>query len=298
MAQILIELVKLASTVFLVTKATASGNRIQDVLDMPAGHTPLSDGKATSAEDDSAVRFEQVSIAYHTGSEPSLCNVNFSVAQGQTVGIIGGTGSGKSTLVNLIPRFYDVTEGRVTVFGRDVRAYDPDELRSLVGVVPQKAVLFKGTIRDNLQWGKSNASDIELWQALTAAQAADFVRDKEGQLDAPVAQRGKNLSGGQKQRLTIARALVGEKPILILDDSASALDFATEARLRKALSSLPHRPTTFIVSQRTASVRFADLIIVLDNGEVVGMGQHDDLMASCEVYREIYKSQFKGGEDA
>ena len=295
MSQILIELVKLANTVFLVTKAMACGNRVQAVLDMPAGHEFTAD---TATKEGSAVSFEHVSMSYHKGGEPSLRDVHFSVSPGQTVGIIGGTGSGKSTLVNLIPRFYDATEGRVTVLGRDVRSYQPDELRALIGVVPQKAVLFKGTIRDNLLWGKADASDLELWQALSTAQAADFVKEKDGQLDAPVAQRGKNFSGGQKQRLTVARALVGEKPILILDDSASALDFATEAHLRKALQALPHRPTTFIVSQRTASVRFADLIIVLDNGEVCGMGRHDDLMASCQVYREIYESQFKGGEGA
>ena len=212
------------------------------------------------------------------------------------MGIIGGTGSGKSSLVNLIPRFYDATEGTVTVLGRDVRTFDPADLRTRMGVVPQKAELFKGTIRSNLCWGKENATDDELWAALEAAQAADFVREKEGQLDAPVEQKGRNLSGGQRQRLTIARALVGQPDILILDDSASALDFATDARLRKALRSLPGRPTAFIISQRTSSIRAADLILVMDDGYIVGQGRHDDLLATCEVYREIHESQFKGGE--
>ena len=296
MGQILVELVKLASTIFLVTKAVACGNRIGAVLDMPAGTEILPDG--TPAHSDAAVAFENVTLTYHKGSHPSLSNIDFSVARGQTVGIIGGTGSGKSSLVNLIPRFYDATEGRVLVAGRDVRTYDPEDLRARIGVVPQKAELFRGTIRSNLCWGKADATDEELWNALELAQAADFVRGKEGQLDAPVEQKGRNFSGGQKQRLTIARALVGQPDILMLDDSASALDFVTDAHLRAALKSLPHAPTTFIISQRTSSIRHADLIVVLEDGRAVGLGKHDDLIETCETYREIHMSQFKGGEEA
>ena len=298
MGQILVELVKLANSIFTVTKAVACGNRIGAVLEMPAGMEviPSPDGPLKPAESTPAVVFDGVSLTYGQNGAPSLHEISFTAARGQTVGIIGGTGSGKSSLVNLIPRFYDTTEGTVTVLGRDVRTYDPADLRTRVGVVPQKAELFKGTIRSNLCWGKENATDDELWSALEAAQAADFVREKEGQLDAPVEQKGRNLSGGQRQRLTIARALVGQPDILILDDSASALDFSTDARLRKALRSLPSHPTTFIISQRTSSIRAADLILVMDDGYVVGQGRHDDLLATCEVYREIHESQFKGGE--
>ncbi|MBE6653361.1 MAG: ABC transporter ATP-binding protein [Ruminococcaceae bacterium] len=298
MGQILVELVKLANSIFTVTKAVACGNRIGAVLETPAGMevTPSPDDTLKPAENTPAVVFDGVSLTYGQNGAPSLHEISFSAARGQTVGIIGGTGSGKSSLVNLIPRFYDATEGTVTVLGRDVRTFDPADLRTRVGVVPQKAELFKGTIRSNLCWGKENATDDELWAALEAAQAADFVREKEGQLDAPVEQKGRNLSGGQRQRLTIARALVGQPDILILDDSASALDFATDARLRKALRSLPGRPTTFIISQRTSSIRAADLILVMDDGYIVGQGRHDDLLATCEVYREIHESQFKGGE--
>ncbi|MBE6586194.1 MAG: ABC transporter ATP-binding protein [Ruminococcaceae bacterium] len=296
MGQILVELVKLASTIFLVTKAVACGNRIGAVLNMPSGTDVLA---AEAAEPGSAaVTFENVTLAYHRGSHPSLENIEFSVQRGQTVGIIGGTGSGKSSLVNLIPRFYDATEGRVLVNGRDVRSYEPQDLRRLIGVVPQKAELFRGSIRSNLCWGKANATDEELWCALELAQAADFVREKEGMLDAPVEQKGRNFSGGQKQRLTIARALVGAPEILILDDSASALDFVTDARLRGALRTLEHQPTVFVISQRTSSIRHADLIVVLEDGRVVGMGQHKELLDICETYREIHMSQFKGGEEA
>ena len=299
MGQILVELVKLASSIFTVTKAVACGNRIGAVLDMPAGmETIPAPEKASEAAGVAAVAFENVSLTYREGGDPSLQNISFAARPGQTVGIIGGTGSGKSSLVNLIPRFYDATEGIVTVLGRDVRGYDPADLRARMGIVPQRAELFKGTIRSNLCWGKADASDEELWAALEAAQAVDFVRQKEGGLDAPVEQKGRNLSGGQRQRLTIARALVGRPAILILDDSASALDFVTDARLRKALRELPHSPTTFIISQRTSSIRAADLIIVLDDGQAVGMGTHDELLASCPVYREIHESQFKGGESA
>ncbi|MBQ9781149.1 MAG: ABC transporter ATP-binding protein [Clostridia bacterium] len=296
MGQILVELVKLASTIFLVTKAVACGNRIGAVLDMPAG-TEIAKSNETAGTN-AAVVFDNVTLTYHKGSSPSLSDIDFSVSRGQTVGIIGGTGSGKSSLVNLIPRFYDATEGRVLVDGRDVRAYDPELLRARVGVVPQKAELFRGTIRSNLCWGKANATDKELWTALELAQAADFVRGKEGQLDAPVEQKGRNFSGGQKQRLTIARALVGNPEILILDDSASALDFVTDARLRAALKSLSHAPTTFIISQRTSSIRHADLIVVLEDGRAVGLGTHDELIETCDTYREIHMSQFKGGEEA
>ncbi len=298
--QILVEIVKFATSTFTVTKAVACGNRIGAVLDMPAGMAviPEENGEIQPAADVPAVAFEGVSLTYAEGSAPSLSGMTFSVSRGQTVGIIGGTGSGKTSLVGLIPRFYEATEGRVMVNGRAVTAYDPAALRASVGVVPQKAELFKGTIRTNLLWGNPQATDEELWEALAAAQAADFVRDKEGGLDAPVEQRGRNFSGGQRQRLTIARALVGKPAILILDDSASALDFATDARLRTALRELSPKPTTFIISQRTSSIRTADLILVLDDGRMVGMGRHEDLLATCEVYREIHESQFKGGEDA
>ena len=297
MGQILVELVKMATSIFTVTKAVACGNRIGAVLDMPTGMAviPSPDGTPTPAPDAPAVAFEDVSLTYEGGGEPSLQDVTFTATRGETVGIIGGTGSGKTTLVNLIPRFYDATAGTVSVNGRDVKSYDPADLRARIGVVPQKAELFKGSIRSNLCWRKENATDDELWAALEAAQAADFVRQKEGGLDAPVEQKGRNLSGGQRQRLTIARALVGEPEILILDDSASALDFVTDAHLRKALRDLPARPTTFIISQRTSSIHAADLILVLDDGHVVGMGTHDDLLQSCQVYREIHESQFKGG---
>ena len=298
MGQILVELVKMATSIFTVTKAVACGNRIGAVLDMPAGMavTPAPDGTPAPTADTPAVVFDHVTMTYEGGGEPSLQDISFTARRGMTVGIIGGTGSGKSTLVNLIPRFYEATEGTVSVFGQPVTCHDLPTLRARIGVVPQKAELFKGTVRSNLCFGVENVSDTELWEALEVAQAADFVREKEGQLDAPVEQKGRNLSGGQKQRLTIARALVGNPEILILDDSASALDFATDARLRKALRELAGDPTVFIISQRTSSIKAADLIIVLDEGRAVGMGTHEGLLASCEVYREIHESQFKGGE--
>lgn len=298
MGQILVELIKLANSIFLVTKAVACGNRIGAVLDMPAGMEILPEDGSSPVDAPAAVAFEHVTLCYHEGSHPSLKDVHFSIPRGQTVGVIGGTGSGKSSLANLIPRFYDATEGRVLVNGKDVRCYQPDDLRVHIGVVPQKAELFKGSVRSNLCWGKENATDEELWQALADAQAADFIREKDGQLDASVEQRGRNFSGGQRQRLTIARALVGRPDILILDDSASALDFATDARLRHALKHLNYDPTTFIISQRTSSIRHADLIIVLEDGHVAGMGRHEELLACCETYREIHMSQFKGGEEA
>ena len=298
MGQILVELVKMATSIFTVTKAVACGNRIGGVLAMPTGMavTPAPDGTPAPTADTPAVVFDHVTMTYEGGGEPSLQDISFTARRGMTVGIIGGTGSGKSTLVNLIPRFYEATEGTVSVFGQPVACHDLPTLRARIGVVPQKAELFKGTVRSNLRFGTETATDQELWRALEVAQAADFVREKEGQLDAPVEQKGRNLSGGQKQRLTIARALVGSPEILILDDSASALDFATDARLRKALRELAGDPTVFIISQRTSSIKAADLIIVLEEGQAVGMGTHEELLGSCEVYREIHESQFKGGE--
>ncbi len=296
MSQILVELVKLANTIITITKAVACGGRIQAVLDTPSGMPEKQ--TAPDLGDGSSVCFKNVTLTYRGAGAPSLQGVDFSVAPGMTVGIIGGTGSGKSSLVNLIPRFYDATEGHVFVNGRDVASYDPVNLRDTVVTVPQKAVLVSGTVRSNLLWGNEDATDEQLWQALEAAQAKDFIAAKPEGLDAPVTQNGTNFSGGQRQRLTIARALVAASPVLILDDSASALDFATDAALRRALKSLDHHPTTFIVSQRTASIAHADLILVLEDGCVVGKGTHEQLLADCEVYREIYDSQFKGGQDA
>lgn len=291
MAQILVELVKFASTIFLVNKALACAKRVESVLDIPVG-MEKKESSATDS-DENAVSFKNVSLTYAGNAEPSLEGISFSAKRGSTVGIIGSTGSGKSSVINLIPRFYDVTDGEVLVNGRDVRSYDTEELRNQVSIVPQKAVLFRGTVRSNLLWGNEGASDEELWNALALAQAKDFIEEKEGGLDAPVAQNGKNFSGGQRQRLTIARALVKKAPILILDDSSSALDYATDAALRTALRTLPEHPTVFIISQRTASIHHADSILVLEDGQVVGQGTHDELLTSCEVYREIYDSQFK-----
>lgn len=296
MSQILVELVKLANTIITVTKAVACSGRIASVLDVDAGMSTSQ--PAPERNGGTSVCFENVTLTYRGAGAPSLQNISFSVAPGMTVGIIGGTGSGKSSLVNLIPRFYDATEGHVYVNGKDVKAYDPVALRDTVVTVPQKAVLVSGTIRSNLLWGNENATDEQLWAALEAAQAKDFVSQKPEGLDAPVTQNGGNFSGGQRQRLTVARALVAASPVLILDDSASALDFATDAALRHALRTLPHKPTTFIVSQRTASIAHADLILVLEDGCVVGQGTHDSLLDSCTVYREIYDSQFKGGQGA
>ena len=300
MAQILIELVKFANTVFTVNKALVCARRVESVLETPGGmpeHNTEKDETATDA--DAMVAFTNVSMTYAGNAAPSLSGIRFSAKAGEVIGIIGSTGSGKSTLVNLIPRFYDVSSGSVRVLGKDVRAWNPEELRRQIAVVPQKAVLFRGTVRSNLLWGNENATDEELWSALEAAQAKDFVAEKEGGLDAPVAQNGKNFSGGQRQRLTIARALVRKAKILILDDSASALDYATGAALRAALRALPEKPTVFIISQRTASIRHADHILVLEDGRAVGLGTHSELLEQCPVYREIYDSQFKkGGETA
>ena len=295
MSQILTELVKFANLVVTITKALAGAKRVSDVFDIQSSQ--ISGVEREGAETDEIVRFENVAVRYYADASPALTGLSFSVKAGQTVGILGGTGSGKTSLVNLIPRFYDATEGTVYFRGRNVLEYDRKSLRERFGVVPQKAVLFRGSIRDNLRWGNENATDEELWAALRAAQAEEFVMKKEGKLDEPVEQNGRNFSGGQRQRLTIARALVRKPEVLILDDSASALDYATEAALRTALKELPFAPTSFIVSQRASSVRHADLIIVLDDGEVAGMGTHEELIDSCDVYQEIYYSQFERKED-
>ena len=295
MSQILVELVKMASLIILLTKAWACGDRISSVLDIRSSQE---DG-LLSIDDlhhRGSVSFENVSLRYAGAGAESLEHVSFSVRPGETIGVIGGTGCGKTSLINLIPRFYDVTAGCVRVGGVNVRDIRKEALRSTIAVVPQKAVLFKGTIRSNLKWGNEHATDEELYQALAVAQALDVVNSKPGHLDEPVEQGGRNFSGGQRQRLTIARALVKNPDILILDDSASALDYATDASLRRAIRAMDHRPTTFIVSQRASSVRFADQIIVLDDGRVAGIGTHDKLLASCPVYQEIYASQY-GSEE-
>lgn len=294
MSQILVELIKLADLIINITKAVACGNRIQKVLgvepSMENGSKECIEEKRTPAN---AVDFNHVSLTYSGAGAPSLTDIDLHVKTGQTIGIIGGTGSGKTSVVNLIPRFYDATQGNVLVFGKPVKEQDMESLRSQIAVVPQKAVLFAGTIRENMKWGKEDATDEEIMEALTIAQAAEVVQKKEGGLDAFVEQGGKNLSGGQRQRLTIARALVRKPRILILDDSASALDFATDAALRKAIREMKNAPTVFIVSQRTSSIRFADQILVLDDGKSVGVGTHDELLTTCSVYKEIYDSQYK-----
>lgn len=327
MSQILVELIKLANLIITITKAIACGNRIQGIFEIQTSMKDPgdSDGKDGSeafhrneafhgsgefqgdelsreraAQQDGvpAVRFENVGLTYKNAGAESLTDINFTAYKGQTIGVIGGTGSGKSSLVNLIPLFYDATRGRVLVCGKDVREYSLEELRRKVGVVLQKAVLFKGTIRENLLWGKEDATDEEIYRALDISQAREFIDTREGGLDAPVAQGGKNLSGGQKQRLTIARALVRSPEILILDDSASALDFATDARLRKAVREMKDSPTVFLVSQRASSIRYADQIIVMDDGEMAGIGTHEELLESCPAYQEIYYSQFEKAKEA
>ncbi|MBQ4074928.1 MAG: ABC transporter ATP-binding protein [Clostridia bacterium] len=298
MSQILVELVKLANLIVTLSKAMASAQRVGQILDTPSSMIFPENGIRES-ESREAVRFSHVSLAYAGGGDESITDISFIAMRGQTIGIIGGTGSGKSSLVHLIPRFYDATRGQVSLMGHDIRDWDKQALREKVGIVPQKAQLFKGTIRSNLLWGNEQASQEDLWQALRLAQAEDFVKEKPLSLDDPVEQGGRNLSGGQRQRLTIARALVKKPEILILDDAASALDYATDAALRKALKTLPGDITVFIVSQRTSSLQHADQIIVLEDGETAGIGTHEQLMESCQVYQEIYDSQFqKGGEKA
>ncbi|HJC33581.1 MAG TPA: ABC transporter ATP-binding protein/permease [Candidatus Mediterraneibacter faecipullorum] len=305
MSQILTELVKLANLIITVTKAVACGNRIGNILkiqpDMKEGNRILSNEEicpdtakdgGRSVKEIPAVEFDHASLTYKGAGGESLTDITFCAMRGQTIGIIGGTGSGKSSLVNLIPRFYDVTNGQIRIFGNDIRDYKIESLRSRIGVVLQKAVLFKGTIAENLRWGNESASDDELEEALEISQAKEFVDQKPGRLEFQIEQGGRNLSGGQKQRLTIARALVRKPDILILDDSASALDFATDAALRSAIRSMKGNPTVFIVSQRASSVQYADQIIVLDDGEAAGIGTHEELLASCPAYQEIYYSQF------
>ena len=307
MSQILVELVKLANLIITVTKAFACGNRIQNIFEIPAGmETSATSTNTSSLEAQSGssspetekgtVEFDHVSLRYYEGGEQALTDIHFKAKKGATIGVIGGTGSGKSSLVNLIPRFYDVEKGSVKVDGRDVREYPLAQLRDKIGVVMQKAVLFKGTIRENLLWGNENASDEDLWEAIKAAQAEEFVLQKRDKLDEMIEQEGRNLSGGQKQRLSIARALVKKPEILILDDSSSALDYATDAALRKSIKDLPGEITVFIVSQRASSMLHADTIIVLDDGNVAGMGTHEELLKGCEVYQEIYYSQFERKE--
>jgi ABC-type multidrug transport system fused ATPase/permease subunit len=292
MSQILVELVKLANLIVTLNKALASANRIADVFAIETSMEWKGASERTADVSDDIVVFKDVCLSYAGGGDEALSDINFTVKRGQTIGIIGGTGSGKSSLVNLIPRFYDATNGEVLVDGKNVRDYGEEELEKKIAVVPQKAVLFKGTIESNLRWGKEDATKEEMEAAVMAAQAADVVKAKGG-LDGEVAQAGKNLSGGQRQRLTIARALVKQAPILILDDSASALDMATDARLRAAIRGLSYKPTVFIVSQRTNAIMDADQIIVLDDGRVEGIGTHEELLSDCVVYKEIYESQFK-----
>ena len=313
MSQILVELVKLANLIITITKALACANRIQGIFEIQssmewsqrreeeltvgANESTKRDAKSGNSRNDNAVEFDHVHLTYAGAGGESLSNIDFQAKRGQTIGIIGGTGSGKTSLVNMIPRFYDATQGCVRIDGRNVREYSMEELRKKVKVVPQKAVLFQGTIRDNLLWGKDDATDQELWQALETAQAKEFVEQKEGKLDFHIAQEGRNLSGGQRQRLTIARALVGVPEILILDDSASALDYATDAALRQAIHNMEGDTTVFIVSQRASSIRYADRIIVMDDGEAVDIGTHEELLERCNVYQEIYYSQYPKTEE-
>ncbi|MDE7046981.1 MAG: ABC transporter ATP-binding protein/permease [Lachnospiraceae bacterium] len=305
MSQILVELIKLANLIITVTKAVACGNRIESIFEIPAGLEEVGaaqgEGKSRingGGEERGTVEFDHVSLRYHSGGEEALTDIHFKAQRGDTIGVIGGTGSGKSSLVNLIPRFYDIEKGSVKVDGMDVREYSLVGLRDKIGIVMQKAVLFEGTIRDNLLWGNENASEDELWEALRTAQAEEFVLQKEKKLDERVEQEGRNLSGGQKQRLSIARALVKKPEILILDVSASALDYATDAALRKSIKEMPGETTDFIVSQRASSLLHADTIIVLDDGNVAGMGTHQELLKDCQVYQEIYYSQFEKKEEA
>ena len=293
MAQMIVELIKLASLIITLNKSAACAGRVADILKVKSTMDyPSATTASGSDSSENAIVFNDVTFEYSKAGAPSLSHISFSVRKGQTVGIIGGTGSGKTTLVNLISRFYDASNGTVLLDGQNIENYTRNDLRSRIGVVPQKAALFKGSIRDNLKWGREDASDEDLWQALTTAQGKEVVEGKPGQLDFMLEQNGKNLSGGQKQRLTIARALVKKPEILILDDSASALDFATDAALRKSLNRLGWKVTTFLVSQRSSSIQQADLILVLDNGTLAGKGTHAELLRTCDTYREIYFSQF------
>lgn len=293
MSQILVELIKLANLIITITKALACAGRIESVFDVTSGMADGSVKEAVAKEEQPGVEFKNVSLTYSGSGASSVEGINFKAMKGQTIGVIGGTGSGKSSLVNLIPRLYDATQGEVLVDGVNVKDYDIEALRNKVGIVMQKAVLLKGTIRENMWMGKKGATDEQIDEALEISQSKEFVDSKQGRLDYVIEQGGKNLSGGQRQRLTIARAIVRKPDVLILDDSASALDFATDAALRKAIRGMNNSPTVFIVSQRAASLMYADLIIVLDDGQVAGMGTHDELLANCEVYKEIYESQFK-----
>lgn len=292
MSQILVELIKMANLIIQITKALACAKRIESILAVENSQQIEELTQQAKAETDDVIRFEHVGLTYQGGGEESLTDIDFAVKKGQTIGIIGGTGSGKTSVVNLIPRLYDATRGTVYVDGQDVKTYDPKQLRSKVGIVPQKAVLFAGTIRENLLWGNGNATEEQLERALEISQAKEFVDTKEGRLDFKIAQGGKNLSGGQRQRMTIARAVVRDPEILILDDSASALDFATDAKLRHAIREMGNDMVVIIVSQRSSSIQYADQIIVLDDGKVAGIGTHDSLLAENEVYQEIYYSQF------
>lgn len=292
MSQILVELIKMANLIIQITKALACAKRIESILAVENSQQIEELTQQAKAETDDVIRFDHVGLTYQGGGEESLTDIDFAVKKGQTIGIIGGTGSGKTSVVNLIPRLYDATRGTVYVDGQDVKTYDPKQLRSKVGIVPQKAVLFAGTIRENLLWGNENATEEQLERALEISQAKEFVDTKEGRLDFKIAQGGKNLSGGQRQRMTIARAVVRDPEILILDDSASALDFATDAKLRHAIREMGNDMVVIIVSQRSSSIQYADQIIVLDDGKMVGIGTHDSLLAENEVYQEIYYSQF------
>ena len=296
MSQILVELVKLANLIVLMTKSVASAERIDNILSMKPDM--VEGTKDVHTDNEVAVAFKDVTLTYQGDQNAALNHISFTALKGQTIGVIGGTGSGKSSLVNMIPRFYDATEGSVEVFGEDVRDYRFSSIRGAVGMVLQKAQLFRGTIADNVRFGNASASTEVVEQALGVAQASEFVETKEGRLDYGIEQNGRNLSGGQKQRMTIARAIAKQAPILILDDSASALDFATDAKLREAIKNQTPRPTTFIVSQRAASVQYADLILVLDEGNLVGKGTHEELLANNEIYQEIYYSQFPKEDEA
>ena len=296
MSQILVELIKLANLIISVTKAMACFNRIEDVFHIEPSMKEGTKTVAAAGNTTPAVEFKNVSFTYAGGGDHAVENISFKAMPGQTIGIIGGTGSGKSTLVNLIPRFYDVSEGEVDIAGKNIQDYTYGSLRNTISVVPQKAQLFAGTIRDNLTFGCPDATEEQIEEALAISQAKEFVDTKEGRLDAKIEQGGKNLSGGQRQRLTLARALVPQSDILIMDDSASALDYATDARLRKAIQDMKRKPTVFIVSQRTSSIQNADMILVLDDGKIAGQGTHEQLLKSCNIYREIYETQFKKEE--